>query len=462
MPTRPLEALVRHVRRIAGASDPDPIGDADLVGRFNASRDQAAFAEIVQRHGPLVWAICRSSLNAADADDAFQATFLVLARKAKSIRKPASLACWLSGVARRTVHSVRGKSDHRREVALDADIVAHPSADAESDEQRAVLADELERLPDKYRLPTLLCYYQGLTNEEAARRLGWPHGTVCGRLARARELLRTRLARRGIGLTIGTLSVIPAGQPTELIAATLRTCAAAGTSWTPSIATLAEVTMHAMWLSKIKVAAVTALVVAVLGTGTGWVLAPVIAQDGNKPLPGVGKPATERFSQPLVPIEPPPGLPDTVDQKLADDLLAKAIEAVIKPSPLSDAKGDDDAVQKLLKERHKTAMRELQLRLQVFQAGARGGTISILIESVQRVYESESALCKTPDQRLAAAMRQYTIAKAIKAVNKLRFDVGQVAQQDLEHSGYFLISTQIKVATAANPRSTSNINMVGD
>jgi RNA polymerase sigma factor (sigma-70 family) len=459
MPTRPLEALVRHVRRIAGASDPDPIGDADLVARFTVRRDEAAFAEIVQRHGPLVWAICRSSLNAADADDAFQATFLVLARKAKAIRKPASLACWLSGVARRTVHSVRGRTGRRREVGLDADIVAHPSADAELNEQRTMLADELERLPDKYRLPTLLCYYQGLTNEEAAKRLGWPHGTVCGRLARARELLRTRLARRGIGLTIGTLSVIPAGQPTELIAATLRTCAAAGTCWKPSIAKLAEVTMHAMWLSKVKVAAVTALVVAGLGTGTGWVLAPVIAQDGNKPLPGVGKPATERFTLPLVPIEPPPGLPDSFDQKLADDLLAKAIEAAHKPSPLADAKADDGAMQKLLKERHKTAVRELELRLQVFRAGAQGGTISILLDSVQRVYESESALSKTPADRVAAAMRQYTIAKAITAVNKLRFDVGQVAQQDLEKSRYYFIDAQMKVAYA---RSTFNINMVGD
>jgi hypothetical protein len=219
--------------------------------------------------------------------------------------------------------------------------------------------------------------------------------------------------------------------------------------------------MHAMWLSKVKVAAAIALVVAGLGTGTGWVLAPVIAQDGNKPLPGVGKPATERFSQPLVPIEPPPGLPDTVDQKLADDLLAKAMEAA-KPSPLANAKADDDAMQKLLKERHKTAVLELKLRLEVFQAGAKGGTISILIESIQRVYESESALSKTPDDRVAAAMRQYTIAKAIKAVNKLRFDVGQIALQDLEHSGYFLIDSQLKVAKAANPRSTSNINMVGD
>src|SRR5438876_3047096 len=111
MAAHPLQALVRHVRRIAGAGDPDPIGDADLVARFARTRDETAFAEIVQRHGPLVWAICRTNLNAADADDAFQATFLVLARKAKSIRKPGSLACWLSGVTRRTVQTVRQRRE---------------------------------------------------------------------------------------------------------------------------------------------------------------------------------------------------------------------------------------------------------------------------------------------------------------------------------------------------------------
>ena len=194
MGSHPLQTLVRHVRRIAGASEPDPIGDADLLARFAASRDESAFAEIVQRHGPLVWAICRTNLNAADADDAFQATFLVLARKAKSIRKPGSLACWLSGVARRTIQAVRARQSRRREITLDAhDLPAPTSQSAEAGDTRQWLAEEIDRLADKYRLPLLLCYYQGLTNEEAARRLGWPHGTVCGRLARARDLLRRDL-----------------------------------------------------------------------------------------------------------------------------------------------------------------------------------------------------------------------------------------------------------------------------
>src|SRR5207302_9499879 len=93
-----------------------------------ASRDEAAYAEIGQRHGPLVWAICRTNLNADDADDAFLATFLVLARKAKSIRKPGSLACWLSGVTRRTVQTVRQRRDRRREVTLAVDVPAETSA----------------------------------------------------------------------------------------------------------------------------------------------------------------------------------------------------------------------------------------------------------------------------------------------------------------------------------------------
>src|SRR5262249_22526338 len=213
MGSHPLQTLVRHVRRIAGASEPDPIGDADLLARFTATRDESAFAEIVQRHGPLVWAICRTNLNAADADDAFQATFLVLARKARSIRRPGSLACWLSGVARRTIQTVRARESRRREVTLDSDLPARTSPSSEAGDTRQVPAEEIDRLADKYRLPLMLCYYQGLTNEEAARRLGWPHGTVCGRLARARELLRSRLSRRGITLMVAGLSMASAAQP---------------------------------------------------------------------------------------------------------------------------------------------------------------------------------------------------------------------------------------------------------
>jgi RNA polymerase sigma factor (sigma-70 family) len=437
MPTRPLEALVRHVRRIAGASDPDPIGDADLMARFNASRDEAAFAEIVQRHGPLVWAICRTNLNGADADDAFQATFLVLARKAKSIRRPSSLACWLSGVARKTVHAMRVRRDRRREVTLAADLPERSANPSESGDTREILAEELARLPEKFRLPILLCYYQGLTNEEAARRLNWPHGTVCGRLARARELLRQRLSRRGITLSIGALSAAQIGQPAELIAATLRICSTASSGLKPSVIKLAEATMHAMWIGKVKMAVGTAVVLAALGTGTGWVLTPAPAQVRGQS-PGVTRLA------PQVQIQPTPDY-SKIDENEALDLLRKAME-LAKPSPLAKKNANDDALREAFKERHRTAASELSLRLQVFQAGARGGSIDVLLDALRRFTESEIALGSAASDAVTATKRTVQLAQAIVAVNWARFNVGQIAQQDLAQCRYFMLDAQIKLA----------------
>jgi RNA polymerase sigma factor (sigma-70 family) len=251
-----------------------PVSDADLLTRFTGQRDEEAFEEIVRRHGPLVWALCRSRLTAADADDAFQATFLVLARQARHIRKPASLAFWLSGVTRRVVRHVREQDDRRRAAEQKAGAGRREAADTpEPYEWRSVLDEELHRLSEKYRLPLLLCYYQGLTNEEAARRLGWPHGTICGRLARARDLLRRRLTRRGMALTACVLAAGTAGPPSELVAATMAACGsvaesgAAGAIRTGTALLLAEGVMDAMWMGKVKLWACGLVVVTAVGGG---------------------------------------------------------------------------------------------------------------------------------------------------------------------------------------------------
>jgi RNA polymerase sigma factor (sigma-70 family) len=431
MGSHPLQILVRHVRRIAGASEPDPIGDADLMARFAASRDESAFAEIVQRHGPLVWAICRTNLNAADADDAFQATFLVLARKAKSIRKPGSLACWLSGVARRTIQAVRARQSRRREITLADDLPARTSLSADAGDTRQALAEEIDRLADKYRLPLLLCYYQGLTNEEAARRLGWPHGTVCGRLARARELLRTRLSRRGITLSVAGLSTVSAAQPAELIAATLQACAASASK--PTITTLAEVVMHAMWMSKVKITVGTCLVAAIVGTGTGWVLTPATAQDGKSNRVSLGP--TSRQSPPARLIE--------ITDKDAERLVAM-IPELLKPSPLAEDKPSDDELMRLKKERYRSALREMGLRFQAFQAGT-AGSLDSLFKNRIRLFDSEIALGNSTDDFVRAAQRSVQMSEAVYSVNLARFNAGQIAPQFLEESKFDLLDARIKL-----------------
>src|SRR5271166_2987419 len=176
--------------------------EEELLARFVDRRDPRAFEAIVDRHGPLVLTVCRQLLaDPNDVDDAFQATFLVLIRKAGSVRSPGSLASWLYGVAYRT--ALRLKRTSRPIRLLTDQVAASVSCPTSESEQVCLLHQEIDRLPEKYRQPIVLCYFEGLTHDDAATRLCWPVGTVRGRLARARDRLRDRLDRRGAGLSAG-------------------------------------------------------------------------------------------------------------------------------------------------------------------------------------------------------------------------------------------------------------------
>jgi RNA polymerase sigma factor (sigma-70 family) len=184
------------------ADDPT---DADLLDRFALRDDHEAFAALVRRHGPMVFGVCRRVLrDPHDAEEAFQVTFLVLVRKAGVLRQPERLANWLYGVANRVARkakvSAARRNTHERAAAGTSWAAAPGPADGH--ELRAVLDEEMVALPDKYRAPLVLCYLEGLTNEDAARRLGWPAGSMSYRLARGRELLRRRLSRRGVLLAL--------------------------------------------------------------------------------------------------------------------------------------------------------------------------------------------------------------------------------------------------------------------
>jgi RNA polymerase sigma factor (sigma-70 family) len=297
---------------MARPNDVGPSSDAELLARFAGRRDESAFAEIVQRHGPLVWAVCRSGLSTTDADDAFQATFLILTKQAAGIRKPAALAGWLAGVARRVVRRVRIKEARR--TAAEQRLAARPRSVDDSDglvqsEWRQLLNEELHQLPEKYLLPMLLCYYQGLTNEEAARRLGVPHGTVCGRLSRARELLRRRLIRRGVTLSVGALTAGAAAPPAEALAATLAACgsaANAGANLTAPVLTLAEAVMNSIWLEKVRAWTIGLVAVAAVGGGVGgW---------GFAPAPATGTAQVTDEKQTIDPPALPPKVRDRIEE----------------------------------------------------------------------------------------------------------------------------------------------------
>jgi RNA polymerase sigma-70 factor (ECF subfamily) len=183
----------------AGGTVGEELSDGQLLERFAHRGDQAAFTFLVRRHGPMVLGVCRRVLrNAHDAEDAFQATFLVLVHKAGSLRQPNLLSSWLHGVAYRTAQHTRTRTARRCLHEREAARMSAAASDREPVWQALLerLDEELEYLPEKYRAPLVLCNLEGKTHAEAARILGWPAGSMSARLAKARELLRRRLQRR--------------------------------------------------------------------------------------------------------------------------------------------------------------------------------------------------------------------------------------------------------------------------
>jgi RNA polymerase sigma factor (sigma-70 family) len=285
MANRKLARALDHILGVAG--DGRGTSDAELLERFIGQGDAAAFELLVWRYQRLVLGICRRVLhNVHDAEDAFQATFVILARKAGSIGRRETLGSWLHRVATRAALAARAARSQRtaRERSLGGDEpAASPSAEAvaEGHELRTAVDEEVSRLPERFRAAIVLCYFEGKTVDEAARQLGCPRGTVASRLARARERLRVRLTRRGIALTAGTLAAGLnqagcAGTTAEgLVRRTGQTIAALGVGRTGAglalsrrIFALSEEVLRAMFFRKVLTGAALLLVgVMVLGGG---------------------------------------------------------------------------------------------------------------------------------------------------------------------------------------------------
>jgi RNA polymerase sigma factor (sigma-70 family) len=254
-----LTDFLRFFRRLAPESG-EPV-DGELLARFARDGDQAAFEMLVHRHGPMVWSVCRRLLkDVHDAEDAFQATFLVLARKATTIRKHASAGSWLHGVARRVAAKVHESARRPREGRLPRPV-PDPGEEAAARELLPVLDEELARFPEKYRAPLVVCCLEGLTRDEAARLLRWPPGTVAGRLARGRERLRERLLRRGVEPPFPASA---APLPASLLPPLLHV--AAGGSPSPVVLALTRGVLREMFWKKLTPLLVL-LVVGVLAAG---------------------------------------------------------------------------------------------------------------------------------------------------------------------------------------------------
>jgi RNA polymerase sigma factor (sigma-70 family) len=281
MAQAPHNLVLRYVRRIAGTAGVGDLADAELLKRFLMQRDEAAFELLLWRHGTMVWHVCRDvTSDSHAAEDAFQATFLALVRKAKMLRSRESLGAWLYQVAYRAALRTRGRK--RELVGADLTGAAAESFDESiAEDLRPILHEEVQRLPAKYRTPIVLCYLDGLTHEEAARQLGWPKGTVAGRVARARDLLRKRLTRRGVAFSVGltVLTSIPASANALVPAPLVQTAVKAGLLLASGQSTAGIVSAHVLALSegvirvmlwnKIKLTAAVVLALCLVGSGIG-------------------------------------------------------------------------------------------------------------------------------------------------------------------------------------------------
>lgn len=307
-------AVIGHVRKLLGRDSPSP--DGELLARFAQHRDQDAFAAIVNRHGPMVFRVCQRVLrDCQDAEDAFQATFLILARKAGSLTGEAALPRWLHTVAFNTAlnarHSSQRRQQRERQAAAMTDAVARDEA---WDEIRDVLDRELDSLPARYRTPLVLCYLMSKTHEEAGQELGYSAKTVQRRLEEGRELLRRRLTRQGLVLTSSLLSAALAEHACQgAVPASLMSSTTDAVSQGPrsaSVAMLIQQGVRQMLVSRVKLVAALAAGLLVLGAGAGLVTHRVLAAAGQPEAVEPGK--DKAASKPQADAKPrtiPAGVP---------------------------------------------------------------------------------------------------------------------------------------------------------
>ncbi|HET6576523.1 MAG TPA: RNA polymerase sigma factor [Fimbriiglobus sp.] len=336
MSSNPRSLLRAAVRTLAPDSPAD--SDAELLGRYVAARDQDAFAALVRRHGPMVHAVCRRRLRGGpDADDAFQITFMVLARDAAKVARRESLPGWLYRVAYLVALKLAGKAARREaDPLMDHDAIdrADPQDEAAAKELNDALDQELAALPDRLRAVVVLCGLEERTNAEAAKLLGCPVGTVDSRLSAARKALKARLTRRGLALTGGvTLEALlrpgPAIALGELIDRTAFAAVAyaAGGAGLGPLSTIADGVTPIMGFAKLKLLAVAGMSLALFGTaGLGLVSAPAGQEKGK------GKPTAEAKADPPKepeepktppPAEPAPKRPVVYTEQQVRDALAQ-------------------------------------------------------------------------------------------------------------------------------------------
>jgi RNA polymerase sigma factor (sigma-70 family) len=427
--------LLAYLHRLGSIPEVES-SDAHLLERFARQRDEAAFASLMRRHGPLVWGVCRRVLAQEQAaEDAFQATFLVLVRKARSVSKRASVRSWLYGVALRVAVRARQREGLRRlrEQNSPRRPAAEKSPENTWDDLRPILDEEIQRLPEKYRLPIILCYLEGQTNDAAARQLNCPRGTLAIRLARARERLRSRLIRRGLTLSAGSLATLLAENATSatvlplLFAQTAEVVLMGAAS--DSITSLTGGVLHAMFVSKLKMASALVLMLAAIG-GVGMGAYYLHAQDSPKPkelLP-------EDANNPPKELDKPLKRPD-----------------VAAPGKKAPGKAED-RLHKLLLARRDIAEEEWKARSGLYRVGANepgtGGspvTLPMLLDTAKRLLKAELELSANKAERLKAREKYLNRAKEVVDITEAQYKAGRLGKSTFASALYEQLDAEIEL-----------------
>jgi RNA polymerase sigma factor (sigma-70 family) len=466
MTNAPTQVFTDDIQVLFGVGTCAGMTDGQLLERFMAGRDEAgdlAFETLVTRHGPMIMRVCRNVLDDPhDVHDAFQAVFLVLARRANSIRDRKSIGSWLYGVAvrvsaRARVTAIRRHIRDRRTVgaalAIAEGVPNHDDASPiEHNDRAEVVHQELSRLPEKYRAPVVLCYLEGLTHDEAAARLSWPVGTVRSRLARARDRLRLRLTHRGVAApaSIGPMASWLVGEPgssTKLIAtvsaassapisrelltsiarAVVRTTGATSVPSTSLL--LAQGVLNTMLLKKLLIIACALLPVGTIVVGGGALLTrKSLAQDQRSPL----KVLTQDTQAATKAVAPKPPEVDPLLQQSIDAALKRIdaqrayyeegritidrfIEACRELELAQLMIAQTDAERTAIKQRHIAILKEIENREKAELEVGRG-TVSDLSEAMQRRVQAEAAL--KSEQDLPSILRR--LSELERRVEKLQ------------------------------------------
>ena len=377
------------------------LSDWQLLDRYLKQRDEVAFAALVARHGPMVLGVCRRTLrNPTDVEDAFQATFLVLVRRARQLGPQDAIGPWLHGVATRVALRARCEAArrHRFEPVKAASTLSFEDRSAVNRDLGEILDQELSRLPAKYRHPVVLCYLEGQTHEEAARQLNWPIGTVKGRLSRARDLLQSRLSRRGLAPTAGALtfalsSDVSAAIHHELLDRTVKSALpfalgeATGPIVSASITSLVEGVLTTMFLNSLKWAGVGLFICGLAFTGIGVAMARQDTKAKAEVAPAVlEEPATTSTAAAGTSAKVAPPNFDTPDViSRLNDLRKEHIRAA--------AREWDVAYGELLKKPN--------------------AAIEPVYQASKRLFDAQLPLSTQPDQKVARATEHFDRVRAI-------------------------------------------------